>query len=231
MDRKHQCLVVDDEMPAHQILQSHILQFSDLHYAGSAYNGKEAMQLLIKNAIDILFLDVTMPLLNGIELMQSLSYYPAIIITSASTEHAYQAYQLRAIDYMLKPITLSRFMVGIEKARSYHAAAKPRVWPKDIQLKNDGDWISITWEQILFVQSLGNYIKVFLRQSAKPLIVYSSLKDLITKLPADQFIQLHKSYVVRFSEIRQRERDFVVLKNNSKIPVGRKYDILLRNKS
>jgi DNA-binding LytR/AlgR family response regulator len=224
----YQCLIVDDEKPAHLVLQSHLSKFDDLAYAGSAYNGKEALKMLLENTYDIVFLDINMPLINGIEVMQTLAKRPATIVTTAYSEFAFESYQQDAIDYLLKPISLSRFLKAVEKAKVFCQSKTEKSSQKTtITLRLEGISRDYQLDNILYFESIGNYVKVHFVDNTKSIVVYESLKNIIENTPINTFIQSHKSFVVNVSQIETVEKDNVVLQNNVRIPLGRKYELMV----
>lgn len=228
MGNVYQCLIVDDEKPAHMVLKSHIFHCENLEYAGSAYNGKEAIQMLLENRYDIVFLDINMPLINGVELMQTMSNRPATIITTAYDNFAFEAYQHDALDYLLKPISLPKFIKAADKARIFCAMEN--------QLKNttsilyfriDGEDLAINVMDILYFESIGNYVKIHFRQKHKTKIAYETLKNIVNKTPSKLFIQTHKSYIINTQYLEKIETKNTVLTGNIIVPLGRKYELLV----
>jgi two-component system, LytTR family, response regulator len=224
----YKCLIVDDETPAHLVLKSHIAQCDDLLFAQSAYNGKEAIQLLSEHEFDIVFLDIDMPLVNGIEVMQTLTKRPVTIVTTAYNHFAFEAFQQDAIDYLLKPISFPRFLKAVEKAKNFYKSQqdkKPLV--QSIQVKIDGETSELRLDEIVYFQSIGNYIKIFFKGKVKPALVYDSLKNMLDRIPEEIFIQTHKSYIINSQYIDHIEKENVYLAGDIIIPVGRKYELLL----
>jgi two-component system, LytTR family, response regulator len=229
MGNAFKCLIVDDEKPAHLVLQSHIAKCDDLTYAASAYNGKEALKLLIENEYDFVFLDIEMPLINGLEVMQTLSKRPATIVTTAYNNFAFEAYQEDAVDYLLKPISFARFLKSIEKAKYFWEAnrAKP-IGTTSISLQIEGEPHQIPYEDILYFESIGNYMKVYFSSGTlKSVVVYDTLKNIVGSTPSSIFIQTHKSFVVNLSHIESLEKEKLVLKNGVSVPMGRRYELLV----
>jgi two-component system, LytTR family, response regulator len=224
----YKCLIVDDETPAHLVLKSHISQCEELLFGQSAYNGKEAIQILSEQAFDIVFLDIDMPLINGIEVMQTLPIRPVTIVTTAYNHFAFEAFQEDAVDYLLKPISFPRFLKAVEKAKNYYKSQidkKPLV--QSIQVKIDGKTCELQLNEVTYFQSIGNYIKIFFKGKAKPALVYDSLKSMLDKIPEEMFVQTHKSYIINSQCIHRIEKENVYLTGDIIIPVGRKYELLL----
>jgi two-component system, LytTR family, response regulator len=229
MESIYKCLIVDDEKPAHLVLKSHIGHCEDLIYCASAYNGKEAIKMLLENDYDIVFLDIDMPLINGIEVMQMVSKRPATIITTAYNQFAFEAYQHDAVDYLLKPISLPRFLKSIEKAKSFWKPSTAKNPTKTtIMLKIDGQKKAIELESVVYIESIGNYVKVYFKDTNKAIVVYESLKNIVENTPSEVFIQTHKSYIVNRNFIEQIEKEHILLRGEITVPLGRKYELLVK---
>ena len=222
----YKCLIVDDEKPAHLVLKSHINSCRNLEFIASLYNGEEALEFLNHNQIDIVFLDIQMPLLNGIEVIQKLNNKPAIILTTAYCDFAFEAFQLDVIDYLLKPIHFSRFVKSIEKIKLFFDTKKQSLI-KTIKIKSNGSSFEINPNDIIYIQSIGNYIKIFTTSNSKAFLAYFTLKNLLKELPTHLFSQTHKSYLVNQNFIKFIKKDKIILENDEILPIGRKYKILL----
>jgi two-component system, LytTR family, response regulator len=232
MGSGYKCLIVDDEKPAHMVLQSHISKTEDLIYTDSAYNGKEAIKLLNTNTYDLLFLDIEMPLINGLEVLETLTVKPATIITTSYNQFAFEAYQLDVLDYLLKPISLPRFLKATEKAKiSIGASTLKKNIQQIITFRLDGILREYPIENILYLESLGNYIKVFFADKSKPIVVYESLKNIVESLTESNLVQSHKSYIVNILHLENITKTEVVLKGGIMLPLGRKYELMLTQKS
>lgn len=224
----YKCLIVDDEKPAHLVLTSHISNCEDLEHAASAYNGKEAIQLLSQNEYDLVFLDIDMPLVTGMEVMQTLSKRPATIVTTAYDKFAFESYQFDAVDYLLKPISFPRFLKAVEKAKHFaKLEIKKETTKATILLRADGDSKEFMLSDILYFQSIGNYVKVYFRDEGKTLIVYETLKNLLNSTPSDRFVQIHKSFIINSDFIERVSRESILLRGSTTLPVGRRYQLLV----
>ncbi|MCO7723119.1 LytR/AlgR family response regulator transcription factor [Myroides odoratimimus] len=226
----YQCLIVDDEKPAHQVLLSHIKQCDDLECIGHAYSGKEALTFLQSNEVDILFLDINMPLVSGLELLEMLPIKPTTIVTTAYSEFALESYQNDAVDYLLKPIAFSKFLKAVEKAKVFCKDRKENNRKSELQkvlIKEDGFDYFIEMSDIMYVESAGNYIKIFTKSRRKSYFVYGSLVGFKTELIGDNFVQVHRSFIINKECIKERFMSKVILMNGDEVPIGRKYQILL----
>lgn len=228
MAKEYKCLIVDDEKPAHKVILSHIDKFEELIIAESAYNGKEALQLIMQNFYDIVFLDIEMPTMSGLEVLQTLSKKPAIIITTAYSTFAFEAYQNDAVDYLLKPISLPRFVKAVEKAKKFCASNDLVEFVKAITVKVNGEQITIDYETISHIESIGNYVKIHL-SNKKNYVVYDTLKSLESKLTSDVFLQIHKSFIVNINFIKRLEATKIILESVI-LPLGRKYELQIKKK-
>jgi two-component system, LytTR family, response regulator len=229
MATPYKCLIVDDEKPAHLVIKSHISHCEDLEFVASAYNGKEALNLLINNEFDFVFLDIEMPLINGIELLQTLPKRPATIITTAYSNFAFEAYQQDAVDYLLKPISFPRFLKAIEKAKYFWKSNQEQKSIKNsILLRIDGEAKEIKLEQIVYFQSIGNYVKVVFNGHQKSVVVYDTLKNIVDLTPSERFVQTHKSYIANIDYIQSVDKESLLLKGDVNIPLGRKYELMVQ---
>jgi len=225
--RKFKCLIVDDEVPAHKVIHSHISKTDTLEVIGDAYDGKEALDFMSKHKVDIVFLDIEMPRLTGLELLQCLPYPVAVILTTAYSNFGFEAYESGVVDYLLKPIAFPRFLKAINKI-SMTAEPQPVVeisYPR-LELKHEGVVKTIDTERILYIESIGNYIKIHF-ESEKPMLVTQTMKYMTSVLPSEYFTRVHKSYIVKRSRIIEIRKTEVVLNPNITVPVGRKYSVLL----
>lgn len=225
--RVYKCLVVDDDLDAHATIEAHIIRTMGLQLAGHAFSGDEAISLLSSNPIDILFLDIEMPKFSGIELLQVLPFPLAAIITSAHTEYAFDAFQNYAIDYLQKPILYQRFLTAVTRAKTFASNNSTNSSPEFLELKTVRKKITIRQKEIVVIQSIGNYIKVFLQNQTIPIIAYSALRSIQQQLTPNEFIQVHRSFIVRKSFIEKKEKLDILLKNGATIPVGSKFDYLI----
>jgi two-component system LytT family response regulator len=229
----YRCLIIDDETPAHKALISHISKFEDLEYSGSAYNGKEALKLLNENQYDIIFLDINMPVISGVELMELQPNRPLTIVTTAYTDYALPAFQNDAVDYLLKPISLEQFSKSIEKAKRYFAGYEvvKDMLPKEryLNIRLHGEPTRINLNDIIYIESIGNYMKLYSKKARSPHVIYGTLVSIMEDLGNKDFLQVHRSFIVNTSMISSISQNTLKLSNSAEIPIGRKYKILLSN--
>jgi two-component system, LytTR family, response regulator len=230
----YHCLIIDDESPAHKALASHISKFDDLEHSGSAFSGMEAVKMLNENSYDIIFLDINMPVISGVELMELQPKRPLTIVTTAYSDFALSAYQNDAIDYLLKPISFDKFSKAIEKAKIYFSGNSVKressVIEKTFSYRANGQVFDTPLSDILYIESLGNYMKLYSKKLRSPIIIYGSLSSIATEIDNTTFIQVHRSYIVNTREITAvTSFKSLTMSNAEIIPVGRKYQILLDN--
>lgn len=233
MGTSYKCLIIDDETPAHKALISHLSKFEDLEYSGSAYNGKEALRMLNENQYDIIFLDINMPVISGVELMELQPNRPLTIVTTAYTDFALPAFQNDAIDYLLKPISLEKFTKAIEKAKRYYTGfeigKENETKERFLTYRINGELTSIALNEILYIESIGNYLKVHCKKMRIPFIVYGTLMSILEDIGNKDFLQVHRSFIVNSTTITTIGQNKIILSNRVEIPVGRTFKILLSN--
>ncbi|SFD09799.1 LytR/AlgR family response regulator transcription factor [Flavobacterium phragmitis] len=227
----YRCLIIDDESPAHKALISHISKFDELEHSGSAFNGMEAIKLLNENQYDIIFLDINMPVISGVELMELQPNRPLTIVTTAYTDFALSAYQNDAIDYLMKPISLDNFSKAIEKAKTYHSGntlkKENNNTEKTFSYRSNGQTIETPLSDILYIESLGNYMKLYHGKLKSPIIIYGSLASISSEIDCSHFVQVHRSFIVNTTKITTVTFKNLTMANGYIVPVGRKYQILL----
>ena len=221
------CLIVDDEPIAREIIETYCNHLPHLTVVASCDNAFDAKTELQKQPIDILFLDINMPVLSGIAFLKTLKNQPQVIFTTAYKEYAVDAFDLSACDYLLKPFSLERFIVAVDKAleRLYPAPApiQPANDTKTDEytfVKADGKIYKIRHEDLLFAEANGNYTKICTTHSTlMPGMTFSSFVSL---LPTKQFIQVHRSFVINKSKISHIEGNRVFIDTHA-IPIGSNY--------
>ncbi|TDO77801.1 LytTR family two component transcriptional regulator [Flavobacterium chryseum] len=233
MASTYRCLIIDDESPAHKALASHISKFDDLEHSGSAFSGMEAVKMLNANSYDIIFLDINMPLISGVELMELQPNRPLTIVTTAYSDYALSAYQNDVIDYLLKPISFEKFSKAIEKAKIYFSgnSLKKEVTTNSKVLSHrvNGQMIDTLLCDIIYIESLGNYMKLYSTKLKSPIIIYGSVSSIASEIDSTNFVQVHRSFIVNVDKISSVTFKNLTMCNNEIIPVGRKYQILLNS--
>jgi len=222
------CITVDDEPLALEIMEAYIAQVKDLTLIAQFTDAIDAFRYIENNPVDILFLDLNMPLLSGMELLRNLKRRPAIIITTAYRDFAVESFELDVSDYLVKPIAFPRFLKAVNKTllpppKSRVEATVPdqKTLTEDpLWLKVDKKMVSLLPRDILYIQSLKDYVRVV--TADQKMVIYHTLQALLDKLPAHDFLRIHKSYVVQVSKIKFIEGNRAHLLNET-LPIGRNY--------
>lgn len=226
----YQVLIVDDEFLARKLLQDYVSKMPELQLAGTAQNAFEAFSFCKEHPVDILLLDIHMPDLNGIELARTLRTVPAVIFTTAYSEYALQSYEVSAVDYLLKPIAIPRFMQAIEKAvarlrRTTDVSALPTADAQQpsasyLLVKADYKLYKINFADLLYIEGQHEYVSFYTRE--RRITALYSLKSLEEQLPRDRFVRVHKSYIVSIDNISEIEQLSLTVAGQ-KIPIGGSY--------
>lgn len=211
---KLRCLVVDDERMARNLLEENVKQLPFLELVGSCKNAFEAMEVLASEAIDLLFLDIQMPGMTGNKLVRSLREQPLVIFVTAYDHYAVESYDLEVVDYLMKPVSFERFTKAAYRAldvyRKNHPVAKvrPAATSENAQESPDSFFVHVEYalvrvviNDISHVESMKDYVKIFLVTAKKPIITKYTLKGIEAKLPSDRFMRVHKSFIVNLDRI------------------------------
>lgn len=220
--KKMRCIIVDDEPVARKILQEFVEQVHFLEPAGQFENAVKAEAFLRNNTADIMFLDIEMPKLSGVEYLKRSVVKPLVILTTAFPEYALEGYELDIIDYLLKPVAFSRFLKAVQKAKEYaeRKEATTRSISSYLFVRSEKRIEKVELRDILYIESLGNYVNIY--TEAKKIVAYLTLKGLESQLPADEFIKIHQSFLVSFSRINAIEGNQVRIGDKA-LPISRNY--------
>ena len=205
---KLKCIIIDDEPVARKVLQEFIEEIDYLVLLGQADNPLKAIPLLNDNEIDIIFLDITMPKINGIDFLKSSKTHAAIIMTTAYAEYAVEAYGLDVLDYLVKPIAFDRFLKACNKAKEMKAlkgttANQPNKISDHFFIKCDSQIEKIFYDDLVYAEAMLNYVMLY--TNSKKMMVYVTIKSLEEQLPSDIFIKVHKSFIVNINKIKSIE--------------------------
>ena len=210
-------MIVDDEPLAVKLLESFVTKTPELELLGSFTDSVEAINAIKEQQPDLLFLDIQMPDLNGMELAHMIPSETRVIFTTAFKEYAFESYEVKALDFLLKPIRYNKFMEAVEKAREWFtiqesvpsanvpSANVPSA--KSVFLKVDGEYQQIAFSQILFVCGMKDYVMFHLEDVRKPLITHLTMKSVEDMLPSQQFMRVNRSYIVALDKIRKVDRN------------------------
>ena len=213
-------IAIDDEPLALKIIETFCEKSNKVNLLGSFSNAKIALDFLKQNDIDLIFLDINMPDINGIEFTKLMPENTFVVFTTAYEQYALQGYNLNAIDYLLKPIPFNRFEIAINKVKTYIDGSKSKM--KFITIRADYSDIKIEIDSILYIEGLDDYIKINIKNN-KPIVARYTLKYFLNLLPKNQFIRIHKSFIVNKKEITKLKTKSVFI-NEIEIPIGIKYN-------
>lgn len=215
------CIIVDDEPPATRILENYIGKVNFLEKAGVFNDSLKALEFLNTHTVDVIFLDIQMPQLTGLQLSRIISKNIKVIFTTAYPDFALEGFELNAVDYLLKPISFERFYQAVSKLNTEPKTivSNQSNLPDFLFIKTDGKnkFQKIFLRDILYVESLQNYVCI--HTGKQQIITHSSLKNVIESLPENEFIQTHKSYVVSLKHIESTD-NFSVFINGKELPIG-----------
>ncbi len=224
------CAIVDDEPPALALLESYVRKTPFLHLEGKYSSAVQAMNELPGKKVDLLFLDIQMPELNGLEYSKMVDPHTRIVFTTAFERYAIDGYRVNALDYLLKPVSYADFLQAALKARQWFDRTERTVNPeaqsdgemKYIFVKCDYKLLQIEVKKILYIEGLKDYVKIFLENEPKPILSLTALKAMEELLPAERFLRVHRSFIVQKDRIRVVERNRIVF-DKTYIPVGDSY--------
>jgi len=215
------CLIVDDEPLAQQVLQNYLQRVDDLQLVKKCKNAMEAVQTLHKEKVDLIFLDIQMPVIDGLSFLKSLSNPPAVILTTAYPKYAMDGYDLNVVDYLLKPISFERFLKAVNKAIDHRKNATEEVTAADYMfLKVDSKLVKVNYADITHIEGMKDYLKVFVKE--KILVIHQTMKRIEELLPKNRFIRVHKSYIVSLSAVNSIVGNMIEI-NGKEIPIGANY--------
>jgi DNA-binding LytR/AlgR family response regulator len=219
-------MIIDDEPIAIRVIKKHLSAFSDFEIIAECSNALEAMPILLKEKTDLLFCDIQMPQITGVEFVRSLAHPPNVIFTTAYRDYAVDAFELQVIDYLIKPISFERFTKAINNYLE-HISIPPETEsklmvenPDYIFLKADKKHYKINLSDIQYFESLGDYVIVITHN--KKIVTKERISNLASRLPLNSFIQIHRSYIISISKIESVGPGFVEI-NKKKLPIGRNY--------
>ena len=220
-------IAIDDEPLALQLVTGYIIKTPILKLAGKFDNPLDANEFLAENSVDLIFVDIQMPDLSGIEFTRLMAKGPKVIFTTAFAKYALEGYKLDIVDYLLKPFSYEEFLTAVNKAQNiinleHKAATGIEANSEFLFLKSDYKIRRINFDDILYVEGLKDYVKVFTRNDPKPILSLSSLKLLESKLPSGKFMRVHRSFIVNLEKIDTIDRSRIVF-GKEYIPVSDQY--------
>ncbi len=219
--------IIDDEILARKVLEEYCSKIDNLEIVLSTGNPLEFINFIQQNDLDLIFLDIEMPELNGMEILRSMIKPPKVILTTAYSEYALESYNYGVVDYLLKPIKIERFLKAINKvSASKIAEPKKNKGNKELQIKHDGMPVNISFKSILYIQSFGNYLKIF--TDSRMYLISETLIN-ITTLLSENFQRTHKSYITNLDRVTKATRTHLLIENN-KVPVSTMYKVIVFKK-
>ncbi|HTE26164.1 LytR/AlgR family response regulator transcription factor [Flavitalea sp.] len=220
------CIAVDDEKLVLDLLVDNIKQVPFLHLVARCKNALEAATILHKQSIDLIFLDIQMPGLNGLQFIQSLQKPPMVVFVTAYQEHALEGFNLNAVDYLLKPVSFERFLRACNKAHELfnlqQKSASPEQAPDYFFVYVEYNQVKISISDILYIEAMKDYVKIFLSSSNRPVITRMSLKAMEEKLANHRFVRSHKSYIISADKVSAIKRDLICI-GNIELPLSENY--------
>jgi DNA-binding LytR/AlgR family response regulator len=221
--KKLSCIIVDDEPVARKILHEFVEQVPFMDLQGKFENAIKAEAFLKNNAVDMIFLDIEMPKISGLQFLQKMHVESMVILTTAFPQYALEGYELDIIDYLLKPFAFSRFLKAVQKAKDFYQmkhAATGTVLPSYIFIKSEKRIEKVELSDILYAESVGNYVSIYTEN--KRIIAYLTMKSLESQLPLNEFIKIHQSYLVNCSRIEAIDGNEIKIRDRS-LPMSRNY--------
>ena len=225
------CIAIDDEPLALTQISEYIKKIPYLSLTASCLDAFEAMEIMSKEKVDLMFVDINMPDLNGLDMVKSLKEPPVVIFTTAYSEYAIEGFRVNAIDYLLKPFSMKDFIKATDKAREwieFKAAQKGKdggegnVDEESLFVKSEYSMIRIRFDEIKYIEGMSDYVRIYIEGRDKPVMSLLSIKGLEERLPSDRFMRVHRSYIVNLEKIREVTRLRIVF-GNTYIPVGENY--------
>lgn len=217
------CVTIDDEPLARECIANYVREVDFLRLVGTGNNPVVLTRLLDEHAVDLIFLDIQMPIMSGIDFLKVTDRLPPVVITTAFPSYALEGFQLSVLDYLLKPITFNRFFRAVTRAKDYHRLlnqSTPTAAPDYFFIKCDGKYERIYFDDILYVQAMQNYVTIYTTKGRYVTLLY--LKNVQEKLAGHSFIRVHKSYLVAIPKIEAIENNELVVQS-FRIPISRNY--------
>jgi two-component system response regulator LytT len=213
------CVILDDEPFAHEVLEHYINQLPRLQLVAGFRNSVQAYEYLNNHKVDLLFLDIEMPLINGINFLSALTHKPNTIFTTAYKEYAFEGFELGVVDYLLKPFSYERFVKAIDKINQTSDVSVPVT--DMLVIKEKDSLLNIKQHDISYIEGCKDYIKII--TSDRQFIIYHTLKGILQRLNTEVFLQTHRSYIVNKAHIARITQEKLIMLNETVIPIGQSY--------
>jgi len=220
------CMIVDDEPLAIEVIKSHLENVPDLELSATCKNALEASEVLKSKDIDLMFLDIHMPEISGIDFLRSLENPPLVVFTTAYSDYAVEGFELDAIDYLLKPISEDRFLKAVSKAREYFSlkhegeVEQPEIEDEHIFVKANQKLVKIGYKEVYYIEAFADYVKIYIPE--KRIVTLQTMKKMENKLPQELFCRIHRSFIVGLKHVSAFSSSEVEV-NGAKLPIGKNY--------
>jgi two-component system LytT family response regulator len=229
-----QCIAIDDEPLALAQIKDYITKTPFLRLAAAYVSAIDSIPVLAEDAIDLLFVDINMPDMNGLDFVRSIRHKPLVIFTTAHSEYALDGFRVDAFDYLLKPVGYPDFLRSAEKAfRQYNLLKKGNEAPPDTEserffVKSEYKLVPVEIAAISYIESRSEYLRIYCENSP-PIMTLGNMKSIEDKLPSDRFMRIHRSYIINLQKITTVERSHILLSGNIRIPIGEQYKDVFRD--
>ncbi|SEP79241.1 LytR/AlgR family response regulator transcription factor [Neolewinella agarilytica] len=224
------CIIIEDEVMARKSLEHLCAKVDTFEMVGVFEDANQAVETVDKGDIDLMFLDIELPGMSGIEFLEQLPYLPQVVFTTSNTDYAFEAYQYDVTDFLKKPITLQRFLKAVEKIELREKELKAIAYASathEIYIKSDGRFIRLPFENILYFENTGDYVKVVTNKETH--VIHGSLKSIDHRIKNPRFLKIHRSYIVNMDKIKDIEDNTLVV-GSKVIPISRAHKpILMRS--
>lgn len=226
------CIIVDDEPLAVAQMEKYVERVPFLENVGSCSSAAEAMEVLSNGNVDVMFVDISMPDISGMQLVRSLSNPPMVVFTTAYSEYAVEGFKVDAVDYLLKPIGFDDFLRAAGRVKDMYTLRNVQLGSEtasearcsdSLFVKSDYRIIRVPINTIMYVESMSEYVRIFVEGQTKPVISLLSMKKVEEALPAEMFMRVHRSYLVNLNKIKEVSKMRIVYDNNVYIPIGDMY--------
>lgn len=222
------CWIVDDEPLALSLLESYVNKTAFLRLTGKYSNALSAMKQIAEEKVDLLFLDIQMPEINGMEFARTISHRTRVIFTTAFGEYALEGYKVSALDYLLKPFSFDEFLAAARKALEWFEMIESKPVAETVHenigifVKSEYQLLHVLYEDIIYIEGLKDYVKIYTENEQRPILSLMSLKLLEEELPADRFMRVHRSYIIHKNKISSVNKNRIVI-GKKQIPIGETY--------
>ncbi len=216
------CIIVDDEPLAQEVLENYIQRLAgELNLIKKCSNALDAFESLHNEKIDLLFLDIQMPVIDGLSFLKSLKNPPSVILTTAYPNHALEGFELDVADYLLKPISFERFLKAVNKVIELRKSGINGEGSTEYMfVKVDSKLVKVNYSDIIYIEGMKDYLKIFVKE--RPLVVHQTMKKIEDLLPKNKFVRVHKSYIVSIGAVNSIVGNFIEI-NGKEIPIGANY--------